>query len=197
MKPPYAVYLLESKWAWDHFNTEIATITVEGVEGERWQSELEKLIDPSCLLSERDSMLLNLKEIAKAQNNCVMDRTPQLVCLYRVVDSDPVLGLLYGRGNNATLKLTLQLICEFDSAGNPVMRKKDEVVQKIVPVPYRYGEKVDFQNKGKDYKLCPESGCGKPAVSWCRCSRSDTNCSAGHSWHLDDERRIRPGSSHR
>ncbi|MBU4421871.1 hypothetical protein KKB41_02845 [Patescibacteria group bacterium] len=48
-------------------------------------------------------------------------------------------------------------------------------------VPYKYGEKIDPNNKDKLYILCPE------CCEFCYCpSQEDTDliCPNGHTWHL-------------
>lgn len=59
--------------------------------------------------------------------------------------------------------------------------------EKQSPVPYKYGEKLNNNDPGKDYYLCPEPGCGRPARVMCRCPKGDGQCDQGHSWHLSDD----------
>ncbi len=124
MQPLYAIYLLESEWTWDHTNTEIATLTVEGAEGERWQKEFECLVDPLCPEHIKRSVVENLKTVATAQNNCQMDSTPRLVRLYRVTDYDGILRINPQKGESPKLNLTLKLICEFDCENYPLIPKE-------------------------------------------------------------------------
>ncbi|MDE1970414.1 MAG: hypothetical protein KGI50_02430 [Patescibacteria group bacterium] len=126
MVPSYAIYVLESQWTWDHCNTEIATTTVEGREGQRYERELECLVDPHTDKSILRDILNDLKRIAQAQNKCAMNPAPCLVRLYRVIDYEGILcGSLHG-GEAPTLSFKLKLICEFDREGNPVAPKNHE-----------------------------------------------------------------------
>ena len=124
MRPAYAVYLLEVQWAWDHANTAVATITVEGVEGERYETEFERLTDPSLPSGQKKMMLAELKRLAAALNRSVMD-AGRMMRLYRVEDYDGVIRLPplpqdFQRGQLAELRLQLKPICSFDEEGNPV-----------------------------------------------------------------------------
>jgi hypothetical protein len=127
MRPAYAIYVLESQWTWDHFNTELATFTVEGREGHRWQTEFECLVDATCPEEQKDMILRRLERVAEEQNNCQMDSTPHLICLYRVVDYDGILRVSPREGETPKLNLTLELICKFDENNKPIMPGKGEM----------------------------------------------------------------------
>lgn len=124
MRPAYAVYLLEVQWVWDHANTAVATITVEGVEGERYDTEFERLTDPSLPPGQKEMMLAELRRVAAALNRSTMGEG-RLVRLYRVEDYDGVIRIPprpqdFQRGQSAELRLQLMPICSFDTEGNPV-----------------------------------------------------------------------------
>ena len=100
-------------------NTEVATITVEGREGARTQTELELLADPYGDDLEKRAIIKQLESIALAQNNSVMETSPTLVRLYRVTDMEGILRLPYQNGKSARLDMALELICEFDHENQP------------------------------------------------------------------------------
>ena len=123
MKPAYAMYVLEVQWVWDHHNTEIATLTVEGCEGSRWQLEFEALGDPNVGLVMKFVLLEDLKRLAKTLNRGV--EAARMVRLYRVTDHEgitlrsPSSTDLAG-GATAEISMKLAPICDFDELGNPV-----------------------------------------------------------------------------
>ncbi len=119
MQPAYAIYLLESRWTYDHSNTEIATITVEGREGQRWQMELEDLLKPELNANIKKMTIKELREIA--QNQCgTQSGICRLIRLYRVVDHEgltvnsPLTVELEGGRKTASVSLKLKPICDFD-----------------------------------------------------------------------------------
>ena len=123
MKPAYAVYVLEVKWVFDHHNTEIATLTVEGCEGSRWQPEYEVLGDPNVGHLMKHALLENLWRLART-----LDRglgSVRMVRLYRVSDHEgitlrsPSSTDLAG-GATAEISMKLVPICDFDEQGKPV-----------------------------------------------------------------------------
>lgn len=124
MRPAYAIYVLESEWSWDHTNREIATFTVEGVEGQRWQEEFECLIDPLCPEDTKQSIIRDFKDVAKMQNKCQMSCTPHLLRLYRVTNYDGILRYRTPKGKTPKLNMILELICEFDQQGNPIIPRQ-------------------------------------------------------------------------
>lgn len=126
MKPAYPTYLLEVQWVWDHHNTEIATLTIEGLEGQRCQDEYEKLIDPAYPAGQKEEMLRQLKEVAAALNNGVYGSC-DLVRLYRIVEHDRMFLLPSSQkqkelrsDSTVEMKFTLRPICAFDEMGEPV-----------------------------------------------------------------------------
>lgn len=122
MKPAYAIYVLESEWSWDHTNKEIATFTVEGIEGDRWQQELECLIDPLCPEDVKNGIMEDFKDIAKIQNKCRVNCTPHLLRLYRVVNCDgSIVQQPTSKRGAPQVNLTLKLICGFDRKGNIII----------------------------------------------------------------------------
>lgn len=123
MKPAYAIYVLESEWTWDHFNRELATITVEGTEGHRYRQEFECIAESDCPERIKEKIVSELKDIAKSQNQCPMESTPRLIRLYRVIDHDGILLRRPRAGETPKLNFTMQIICEFDSHGNPTKPK--------------------------------------------------------------------------
>ena len=117
MKLPYAVYLLQVQWVWDHFNTEYATLTVEGQEGQRYESGFEILVDPKASRVDKEQKLSELREVAEALDRWGGDPAAKLVRLYRVVDQE---GMYNPVGAAHEIRMKLETVCEFDAEGNPV-----------------------------------------------------------------------------
>ena len=113
MRPLYDIYLLEVEWTWDHCNTELATLTVEGRAEARYEQGFDILGDPAASAVDKKIKVDELKEIAHALRRQNPHDDARLVRLYRVTD--------YVRPNRERLELHMQLepICEFDSEGNP------------------------------------------------------------------------------
>lgn len=124
MKPAYAVYALQVEWTWDHANDEIATFTVEGTEGCRYEPEFERLLDPEFPKHRKEAMLDDLRAIAAALGRGTAGDS-KIVRLYRVEDT---VGMLNGgqpdaafkAGRLAVVQMTLRPICSFDAEGQPV-----------------------------------------------------------------------------
>jgi hypothetical protein len=124
MKPAYAVYVLEVEWSWDHSNREFATLTVEGTEGNRYEPEFEKLLDPTFPPERKVSMLDELRRVTSALNRSAMGEA-RMRCLYRVTDYDgvavrPVHPAALDAGHAVMMQMWLQPICRFDADGAPV-----------------------------------------------------------------------------
>ena len=129
MHPRYASYLLESEWSWDHTNTEFASIVIEGVDGERWEPELETMLSPNCPLEQKKAMLHRLLSLAGLQNSCQMSDKPRLVRLWRLKDLTGNIPRGYRpnhceMGKRYNLNMELELVCEFDNDNNPVLPPK-------------------------------------------------------------------------
>ena len=124
MRPPYAVYVLEVVWSWDHANTALVTLTIEGCEGSRYEPEFEQLVNPDFDSGHKASMLAELKRIAKTVQRSVVN-SYRLEKLYRVEDYDGIIRFPQTKepflaGTSATLSMKLKPICAFDQDGNPV-----------------------------------------------------------------------------
>lgn len=63
-------------------------------------------------------------------------------------------------------------------------------------VPYKYGEKVDHQDKTRDYALCPEPLCGLHSQRVCKCPCANSECPNGHEWHIGSGDIVTRGKSH-
>jgi len=122
VKELYAVYVLISSWSWDHSNQEMATITIEGVEGERVGIEFEKVILEGTD-EDKCSLVDTLRGIAEKQNGSLQDRG-RLVALCRVIDRS---GCQMGsiplnqdvvKGKEQYLFMTMKPICTFDEKDN-------------------------------------------------------------------------------
>lgn len=118
MKPPYAVYLLVSEWSWDHTNREIATITIEGRAGHRYEKEYERIISEASP-RELKQLASTFRQIAEAQGG-TFTGSLHLVCLYRVIGwsgsllSPSHVGLLHGQTRN--ISMALKPVCTFGAS---------------------------------------------------------------------------------
>lgn len=122
MKVLAAVYVLVSSWSWDHHNSEFATITIEGDEGQRQEVEFEKVILEGTDEDKR-SMVSTLRGIAGKQNGSPQDKG-HLVALLRVTDrsgnqmSSIPLDEGVRQGKEQYLFMTMKPICTFDDDDN-------------------------------------------------------------------------------
>lgn len=106
--------ILEVSWVWDHFNTEIATISYE---------DYEKLEDRFENGLPNEHLMNDLKKVFD-----VIDRSIQgkgkMVRLYRIISPDyGCIARLNPKDGIVDLNLKLQAICEFDSDNRPIPLK--------------------------------------------------------------------------
>lgn len=163
MVPPYAMYLLEAVWVNDHYNREFATLTVEGREGQRYETGFEVLVDPEGDPGDKAAKLSELREVAHALrrhyggSHTASVIPARLVCLYRIVDQ----GEMPWAGNSNSrlreLHMKLEPICTFDGDGNPVPICP-VVASELAPIVRISGEDYAAQCPERFAKLPPAAG---------------------------------------
>lgn len=111
----YAVYVLKTNWCWDNYNDEYATITVENPVSP--SNNFDLLSNPNLDTSVRDCLIQTLLSIAEPQNQCPMNRTPELVTLYKIENPHGIKRVNTKKSPEGLTILTMQMrpICNFQN----------------------------------------------------------------------------------
>ena len=116
------IYVLESEWAWDHYNIEYATITAEayGLDGKP-SNGYDSMGDPLHLSNVDRAFVANLVRLAQEQNGSTSSE-PRLVRFYRVCKE----GIQHKYGENGEVIMTIKMVplCDFDANNNPIPVRK-------------------------------------------------------------------------
>ena len=123
-------YVLEANWAFDHSNTEYATLTDEG------GFDLDRLFDPGTPEHEKSLMMQTINRICSTQNGNPMTEHCKPVALYLVVGPHRPFaetGLPYASESAGTkhLYFVLKLVGRFDDSGKPVLNTASEAASAV------------------------------------------------------------------
>jgi len=108
------IFILVSKWAFDHNNTEISTITMEDYEFESING-VENL-SPSNM---PDDLKFVIKQIKKAQDRSVRG-VNELVGLYQITNNLNLLKIQRDPNKDHHIAFDMKPICKFDEKSNPI-----------------------------------------------------------------------------
>lgn len=117
-EPKRRVYILESSWAWDHSNTEIATICEEEYE----EGHIEKHIADGDAFAIKE-----LCAIARSQNGNFMGSTDGNIKRLFLVENVECISL--SEANNFRLP-TMKLRLLFEFRGNAVIDRRNDQARK-------------------------------------------------------------------
>ena len=108
----HAVYVLETRWAWDNSNTEYATITIEVPD-----TGFEALLSEDTDLVTKEALINLLERIAEAQNGNLMASEIELVRLYRIEGADGYKWVQRQEHGNGKVTLTIEMtpVCSFEN----------------------------------------------------------------------------------
>lgn len=167
------VYVIESRWAWDHSNTEFATLTVESPD-----SPLEEL-RPELLKS-------RLADVVRTQNGCPM-ADAKLVRLYRVIYARRgAWNFLEAGAPSVALNMGLQPLIEFDKNGEPslLVHRHPDSDQTMIGTRLKAGDTIApddvYASTDGTWKaaVCPDLVVQDRKVVWIRPLKAPAMCLA-------------------